>query len=360
MRRASFALALLPLLLASCSGDHDQLAARPKPSSDAGPILEDASAPADDADADASDPDNEPPPDASDENPLLPFVLTVVHGMPDAPAIRLCFVPVLSGEEKPLAEPPLPSKPQGLAYGARMVVEALSGIELPTTSLRPYVLSGDLGKAADAHCAELFDSEREGLVLSPLPLLPAGTFAEGRSALLVTTGCVGGADHVVPGQDLVCGDDYGPDAPTAGMVLVGMSAKSSGDKVGLQAVHAFATSSAVTVEVSPGDGFSPWLVTPHLSKGAIAPQPTPAFHAESSLAALPNEARILFKDAQSSAELGAIPLATALENGGLNQADFKEGRSFTLIGIGPQPNVGAGAWWKAFTVVAVANRPGGI
>lgn len=353
MRRDSFIIALAFLLLTACSGDHDQLAARPKPSSDAGNRLEDTGAPFDDADADELDA-GDPPSDAAEEPPG-PLVLTIVNGMPDSPAIRLCFVPVVNGVEAPLAEPPLPKEPEGLAYGASLVLTALEGVELSETSLRPYVLSGALDGEATS-CAELLAADREGLVVSPLPVLPVGTFAEGRSALLVTTGCAGFADHVAPGQGLVCGEGYSPETPTAGMVLVAMSRSSPGEGIGLQAVHAFATSSALSIEISPGSGLAPLVVAPSLAEGTIAPKSAPASFAPSSFGALPREASIVVKDAQHS-ELGRISLEVALGNGGMKAADFAKGRSFTLVGLGPQPTLADGPWWKAFTFVAVENSP---
>lgn len=352
MRRDSLVLALAALLLAACSGDHDQLAARPKPSSDAGDPIDDAGAPSDDADADELDGGD--PPDAATEPPG-PLVLTMVNGMPDAPAIRLCFVPVEDGVEAPLAASPLPNKPEGLAYGASMVLTALEGVELSEASLRPYVLSGALPED-EATCAELLAAEREGLVVSPLPVLPAGTFAEGRSALLVTKGCAGGPEKSAPGQDLVCGAGYSPDSPTAGMVLVAMSRSSPGEGIGLQAVHAFATSSALGIEISPGSGLASLVVTPSLAEGTIAPKSAPASYAQSSFGTLPKEASIVVKDAQNS-ELGRISLGVALDHGGMKAADFTQGRTFTLVGIGPQPTIGEGPWWKAFTFVAVENSP---
>lgn len=356
MHRRLLACFLVSALSSACSGDHDALAARP--ARDAGSDVVTRDVGTEDADADDLDAGDAPALDASDEpSPPEPFVLTIVNGMPDAPAIRLCFVPIVNGKEEPLANEPVPTDPAGLAYGRRMALDALPGIELATTTLRPYVVAGDLSAATNDSCAKLLDSPESGVTVIPQPLLPAGTFTEGRSALLVTTGCMGGSDHVADGQRLVCGEDYSPNSPTASLSLFAMAREAPGAGIGLQAVHAFTGGSPVLVDIAPAEGSVPVTVTTSLSPGTIAPKSPSASHDRWSLGALPEQATIRIQDPNSHSVLGSVSLGTALSKGGLQGADFVNGKSYTLVAIGPQPNVARGAWWQAFTILAIESSP---
>lgn len=343
--------------LFACSGDHDALAAKRGSERDAGAGSDDAASDAPLSDADLGDSDGiEPPLDAGgDASPPLPFVLTVVNGMPDAPEIRLCFVPVVDGEEEPIAAKPLPEAEAGLSYGKSLIANSLGGIDLAATALRPYVLSGELAASVET-CDALLGAPKEGVAIAPLPVLPAGTFGPGRSVLLVATGCVGGPDHVTSGRDLLCGEGESPDATTANLVVVAMSReKTTG--IGLQTMHALASPSSIAVEIAPSGPLAALPVGSATTRGAIAPKPSPVSYEIGSFGASARDASIRIRDAASLVELGSVSVGAALEQGGLAPADFANGRSFTLVAVGPQPNLQAGPWWSAFTVVAVDSDP---
>lgn len=354
MRLALFALALGLFASSGCSGDHDSLAAGP-PKRDAG---EPRDAPIDEPAPDAGDDDAQPAPeDAGEPEEPLPFALTLVNGMPDAPAIRLCFVPVVEGVEEPLSLPPLPDDDSGLGFGRRLALASLPGISFGSTALRPYVISGDLSRAKGVTCAKLLATQIEGVHLTALPILPAVTFSEGRSALLVTTGCVGGDEgHIAEGQSLVCGADYAPDSPTASLVVVPLSRSAPDSHLGLQAAHAFTFSRPVTFEIIPAEGFASVTVTPSAQPGTISPK-LPLLYDEPTFTAMASQAIAEVREVEGSSPLGRVSLGEAIGSGGLAPSEIRAGRNYTLVAVGPSPQVEKGPWWEGFTMLLIENDP---
>jgi len=335
------------LLLSACSGNHDQLALRPSPSNDASAPTHDLDAGDEDAaldDADAAKPGD---PDAATDPPG-PFVLTVVNGMPDAPAIRLCFVPVVEGEER-VAEAVLwPA--EGLGYGRAKVVAAL-GVDWATKALRPYVLSGE-GLAEVESCADALTTDDDDLVTTALPVLPAAGVTEGRSVLLVTTGCAR-ADE---GDASKCHDAPFTEGG-AGAVVVPLGRKAIGEGVGLQAVHAFAHGAAISMEIAPSLGLDSFTIAHTVTPGAIAPHPPSFAYDVAKLGPAPTDASIVVRDASSSNELARHSFGAALAHGGIEATTFAKGRSYALVAVGPSPIAEVPAEWRPFTMVVVEGEP---
>lgn len=348
MRLLSFALGSACLFFVACSGNHDQLALRPQGSQDAGGSNDGLDAGGEDApldEADAAD-----PADAATDPPR-PFVLTVVNGMPDAPAIRLCFVPIVEGEERVEEAALFPADAGGLAFGASRATSGLGAIDLAASALRPHVLAGD-ALAEVTSCADALTAPGDGLVVTPLPVLPAAGFTEGRSVLLVTTGC---ALHDTEAE-ASCGDAPFSDGG-AGMVVVPLARKALGDGIGLQAVHAFASSASVTVEIAPSFELPAFAVAHSITPGAIAPHPPSFAHEGSRFGPVPRDASVVVRDSSSSSEIATLPFASALTNGGIESTAFVAGKSYALVLIGPAPSAQRPSGWSALSVVLVEGEP---
>lgn len=355
--RSALALLLLGLVLPACSGDHDALAARPANPRDAG---DSGSEGVPDAFEEAGGDEDAKGPSADDDGgapPSKPFALAIVNGIPDAPAIRLCFVPRGEGGEEWERAISFPDDPAGLAYGRSQRASGPLAVEAADEDLALFVFAGALGEASSKSCAELLATTEETIVKRALPILPKGSFGGKRSALLVTRGCIGGEAHVAEGDEVVCGKGYSPAAPTAGLVMVAMSRATSASSIGLQAVNALSSGPPVFVEMQPDSNLVPFAVAPYLPQGAIAPLPAPTFKAESSFGVKVEAASVVLKDPNSSATRLSFSMGDALERGGLEAAEVEPGRNFTLVAVGPEPQIGSGPWWKAAAVVAVESDP---
>lgn len=400
MRRLAPFLAL-SALASACSGHHDQLAAGGSgghggaagAASDAG-----GSDASDEQDSDAATDgpaDDEPGADA-DAAPALPSVLTLVNGLADAPAMRFCFATVAGGAEWIPATPPFPADPAGLPYASRLALSTFPGLDLATTTVHPYVIAGDLSLLGSQTCADLLaatpepdsgsgpdaasDAEPdsaadaapdgssdaspdaapppEGIAIAPLPILPAGTLSAGKSYLLVATGCVGGPAHTASGDTTVCGQAYTPTTPTATLAVVALSRATQAGALGLQAVHASTYPAAANVHVAPAGGNgSSFAIADGIAPGVLAPKTATFSYQRQSFGPSPGDASLVFQDKSSTSPLAGIPLSQALANGGLSDADFQDGASFTFVAVGPHPGAGQGPWWSPFTFVVVPNEP---
>ncbi len=341
-------LAFLSLLLTACSGNHDQLALRPQPSQDAGHDHFDAGA-GEDASLD-DEPDAADFPDASPEPPR-PFALTFVNGMPDAPAIRLCFVPVVEGEERIEDAVLFPEGAEGLAYGRSKVGSTLEAIDWAASAFRPYVLAGD-ALAEVTSCSEALMEAGEDLVATPLPVLPAFGVTEGRSVLLVTTGC---ALHDGEAESICRNAPFSETG--AGMVVVPLARKPLGQGIGLQAVHAFASSATIAVEIAPALDLPAFTVANAITPGAIAPHPAPHAHEASRFGPVPRDASIVVRDSSSSSQIAAFGLGSAMANGGIETTAFVEGESYALVVLGPSPSAQLPSGFQPSAAVLVKGEP---
>lgn len=96
-------------------------------------------------------------------------VLTIVHGVVDAPSVRLCFR-AGSRDEQRVVDPP--DEAQVLAYGAAVVLHELDGVDFETDDLQPVILTGDLERISDLGCKEAIEAAR--LEPEPAPTEPPG------------------------------------------------------------------------------------------------------------------------------------------------------------------------------------------
>jgi hypothetical protein len=283
-----------------------------------------------------------------------PSKLTIVNGVNDYEAIRLCFVPWPDGGETPA----FPADAKGLAFAAAAVIDVASGMVPKGTDVYLHVIAGNLDKTTGKGCAEITAGNLDpDVLLVPLAVIPKAALEAPRSLLLVPNGCLGGAGHEDELEKVACGKEYSIDTPTAGLVAVGMSRIVQGDKISMQAAHASVAMSTVDVRVLPGaQGGVAGQVAPGLTAGAIGKIPPFREFSRADLGPA------LATNIQTFPPGHSMPSSTqllgeALGRGGIAEADFEDGLSFTLVGVGSAPGVLAGAFWHPLTWTVVRSDP---
>ncbi len=282
-----------------------------------------------------------------------PPVLTLVNGINDHDAIRFCFVPYPDGGDPA----PFPSDTSGLAFAAATRVDPASVIAADT-DVYLHVVAGDLAQTKDLGCAELTGGNAPaGVVVAPVAVIPASAFTAKRSLLLVPTGCLGGPGHTDPLEKEACGSAYSLDTPNPGIVAAAMSRVMAEASLSLQAAHASQAMPTVDMRIVPGtEGGNPQQVAPSLTSGAVGPFPPFQKLARVEMGSIA-QAQILTFPPGQPVQTSAAPLEAALARGGLSQADFEDGRAFTLVAVGAQPGIAAGAFWHALTWTVVRSDP---
>ncbi len=374
----------------ACTTDHDALARQPRAASGGQGGRSGASATAGFATTAgtaaqggaAVNPDTEPPGDD---------VVTLVNGVVDASSVALCFASAPGvGDAPVLLGTPSPE----LSYGATVVVTELDGVSFAEDAIEAWVIAGTLSLIEGLDCeAAVALAEAEEARVTPvedpdgsagqgaggqagaagepgqaepppqlelpelraraLPLLPAGTFAQGRSVLLVLSGCLGGAAFSDPLETAVCGEEYTPKASTLRPVVVKLSRQSRFDKVGLQGVQGSLAAGALDLRIAGGASRLPLAFASDLTFGGIEPRPADVrfgsdelgFSARAHGVQAVAEADVLFKEDWAS--LGERAGVSALENG----------RNYSLALVGPSPRVLKPGFWNAPLFVLIDNDP---
>jgi hypothetical protein len=276
----------------------------------------------------------------------------------DYPAVRFCFTAYPTGPDVQ----PWPQDPAGLPF-ARGAVLDISGSALPSgVDVRPVVVAGDLASTSGLGCAAILalpppGDAGGGVVVTPLPVIPASVFTSGKSLLLVPTGCVGGPGHTDPQQSLGCGADYTPDAPNTGLVVLAMNRLTDPAHIPLQVVHASLALPTVDLRVTPGiDASAEVQIVGNLSYGADAP--SPPFTALSALGygAL---SKLVLKTYSPGTmyPTSVTPGSDVFDKGNVKSSEFTNGSGFALVAVGGYPGVPAGAWWHALTYALVRTDP---
>lgn len=282
-----------------------------------------------------------------------PPVLTIVNGVNDHEAIRICFVPWPDGGDPA----PYPADTAGLAFAAASRVDPATVIPADK-DVYLHVLAGDLAKTKDLGCAALTGGNTPaGVVVAPVAVIPASAFTAKRSLLLVPTGCVGGPNHTDPLEKEACGPTYSPETPNPGLLAAAMSRVTAEGALSLQAAHAAQPMPPVDVRLVPGtEAAMPQQVAPSLTAGAVGPFPPFRQLARFEMGSS-TQAQILTFVPGQLVKTSEAPLDAALARGGLTQAEFEDGRAFTLIAVGAQPGIAAGAFWHALTWTVVRSDP---
>ncbi len=343
------------------SSNHDQLAAR-----DAGPFTQVDASDAAEADGTAGDDALADVEDAlSDDayDPPLPIqpdgpsVFTFVNGIPDAPAIRVCFaLRTQSGFElQPVA--PWPSDAAGIAYAHASADSSVpGGVDLASEDVRVVVISGDLASIGNRTCAELA-APPAGVVLSPLEVIPAGTLSHGRHVVMAAAGCVGGESHTDPAQETVCGVGYAPTHPTVTLLLGTVDRVPPSDRVGLQVFAASLATPLSQVDHVLADPVVRTTLATDLAPGAVAPQPPNADIEPDWFGGPGSPNRFEIFDSGQPGASSTVLVGDAMARGGVAGQDVVSGSNFTVVLVGPRAGLGDGAWWAGFTMTVIRSDP---
>jgi hypothetical protein len=319
-----------------------------------------------------------------DPEPSGPTKLTIVNGVNDYDAIRVCFLPYPDGDPALL---PWPSEAEGLPFARGAVIAPIFDTIPKGKDIRPVVFAGDLAKIADKTCADALALAAQGpgdagdgdagdggaddggadggdagsslppLIAASLAVVPAAVFESPKSILLVPFGCLGGPGHDGPTATLACGFNYSPSAPTVSLIALGMSRKIDKAHLSLQIVNASAALQPSDVRLRSGfDDAKEWNVAPMLALGTIAPSPPFNMIAVKDFGAID---KVLVKTYlpgqafQSSATL----LAEASAHGMLPKTAIANGTGLTLVAVGAFPGLETGAFWHKLTFTLIKADP---
>lgn len=398
--------------LAGCSGDHDFFAQRNV----------DAATPADVSgalDTRGEERRNDvPPADAWEaslddrldvsEPPEPPgrWSFTWTNGLVDAESARFCFVPVVG--EREMRDQVVPVPPAGLPFGKSLVLGELRGVDLTTMGVHPYAVVGG-GAAAEGGttCAAILDAQdgavaddgaARGPVAIALPLIPAGTLAEGRSYLGVVTGCAlrwpyADAADAEAGNDADADRDAEPDAeagreageggadaaeggdanvfrppdraatcgassraPNAGLVLVRLSRRDVGARFGLQAVHASTAVAGARIAVERIAGSAP-VFSADLGPNQIVPRDGLTAVTRDDFGSSIGVALLRIASPVSAFPSAVFSLGPALAASGIEESALVEGDLLSLVLLGAQPGQNPGPPWNGARIAVVRNAP---
>jgi hypothetical protein len=358
------ACAVLALAAGGCmSSDHDALAARPEgrdaAAGSGGSGTDGSVAP----DATVDEPSVLPEgavaeaADDAEETGVIPdgpSVLTLVNGLADAPAVRVCFHAGSGTSFAPLPVAPLPDSPAGLPFATALVrFELPGGVELASQDVLPVVYSGEL---QDLGACDTLQPPPPGVLATAMQVIPAGTLVAGRSVLAVLAGCVGGPGHDSYAVDFVCGKGYSLSTPNAKMLVATMARAPVAERIGLQAFGGSLAATTLGLRHATAEQFIADIAY-DVNPGTIAPKPPSVDLTEQTLGADPAEGKLSVYQKYSSSPAATVTLGEALERGGLQPADFVNGRNFTAIWVGAREAVAPGPWWKPFTLLVVRSDP---
>jgi hypothetical protein len=401
--------------LSGCSGDHDLLAQKNT----------DAAAPIDARIADVHSDERRavPPADALDassfdamdrseppEPPEPPgrFSFTWLNGLVDVENARFCFVPAVGNRE--MRDQAVGSA--GLLFGKSAVYGELGAIDLAAMDVHPYAVVGGFTTGAEAGqtCAAILNAQDGAVgddgaagepVLLPLPFIPAGTLAQGRSYLGVVTGCArswpyadveagsdaadasdaadgadgaGGAHDAgdsAPDADDGSADATGIDvfqpppraaicgagaAPNAGVVLVRLSRRDVGASFGFQAVHATTAAAAARVTVERVGGNAP-VLSADIGPYQIVPRDGLIPVTPEELGSTVGSAALRVASPVSAFPAFSVSLASALAASDIAESGLIMGDRFSLVLIGAQPGQNPGPPWNPARMAIVRNAP---
>lgn len=276
---------------------------------------------------------------------------TVVNGVVDADAVRVCLVPYPDGS----SAPPWPED-DVLAFGRGLPVAPFEDWWPAGEDLELRVLTGELDATLGMTCDELSPSET--LTISSAGVLPASVRDSGRSLLLALYGCVGGAEHVANSQEMACGEGYEPSLPTLGLAAGGMSRIVVEGRIGIQLLQASAgTPPTSSVRARAGlEAATSLYVANDWSLGAIVPYPPFAVYSLAGLGTS-TEAQIETYLQGSDQPANVTTFAQAFEGSSLSLADLAEGINYVFIARGASAQLGPGEWWHDYGLTVVLADP---
>jgi hypothetical protein len=296
--------------------------------------------------------------------PPGPTRVTVVNGVNDYDAIRICFVPYPAGDP---AAKPWPSAASGLPFAHGSVLDL--AVDIPAgTDVRPTIFAGDLSKIAGKTCDEatalaLADSGDGGapmpLVAAALAVLPAPVFTSEKSLLLAPIGCMGGPGHDGGSAALACGFNYTASTPTVDLIALGMSRKTVSTHVALQVVNAAValqpTDFGITSSIQQSMNLP--LATA-LPTGGIEPKPPFTKLTLDELGPLDTVSIKTYLPGQGTMFVTSdTPMGEAFQNGTVASSQVVNGGAYVLVAVGSYPNIPAGAFWHKLTYSLIKANP---
>ncbi len=227
---------------------------------------------------------------------------------------------------------------------------AAGAVPAPTAMAGTASESGGQGGEAGAPAAM-----PPALRVGALPGLPAGALASGFSLLEVADGCFGARAFDDPYASDACGADYTPRAGSLSAELVTLARETVPSILALQALHASRASGALGFRTEPGpadDGATMTLVD-DIPEGALRPH-DPRVD-------LPSSSWGVNKPTWSLAgTLNGVTYASELwptvrRRAGLGA--LEDGRGYTIIAVGPSPDIAKLGFWHDFAFTIVDNDP---
>ena len=299
--------------------------------------------------------------------PPGPTRVTVVNGINDYDAIRICFLPYPAGD--PGAKP-WPTPTSGLPFAHASVLDL--AVDIPAnTDIRPTILAGDLTHVAGKTCEQAIALAGSGgagggdagppppIVAAALPVLPASVFTSEKSLLLAPIGCIGGPGHEGGTATLACGNTYTPSTPTVDLLALGMSRITAPSHVALQVVNASVALQVSDIGITPSikDAPNQPLATA-LPTGGIEPKPPFTKLTLNELGALGQVSIKTFQPGQGTMfPTSTTPLAEAFQNGTVAATQLENGSGYVLVAVGSYPNIPAGAFWHKLTYALIKANP---
>lgn len=296
--------------------------------------------------------------------PVGPTRVTIVNGVNDYDAIRVCFVPYPAGDP---AAKPWPAAASGLPFARAAVLDL--AVDLPAgTDVRPTIFAGDLTKIVGKTCDEaaalaLADSGDAGpqtpLVAAALAVLPAPVFTSGKSLLLVPIGCMGGPGHDGGNAALACGFNYSATTPTIDLIALGMSRKLDPNHVALQIVNAAVALQPTDIGLTPSIPEATNLpLATNLPTGGIEPKPPFTKLSVNDYGPLDSVSIKTFLPGQGTMfATSDTPLSEAFQNGSVSSMQVENGGGYVLVAVGSYPSIPAGAFWHKLTYSLVKANP---
>jgi hypothetical protein len=286
--------------------------------------------------------------------PATPTTLTVVNGLVDSDAIRVCF------EASPAPDPgtlPWPGV-QGLPFARGVAITELDGTIPADGDVQVTLLAGDLAATGGATCEALRQAPPANVQVATVGVLPAAVFAEEKSLLLVAAGCIGGAGHSHELEETVCGAGYSEATPNPTIFAGFMSRLGELDRIRMQFAQASVGLPDSSLRIRAGDSTAVGTTAvPTWSPGAIAPYPPFDNFTKAMLLDVPSAEVQLYPGNGGGDPFNVTSFAAAFANSTLEVADLSNGDAITFLSVGAPPGIAAGPWWNAFALTVVESLP---
>jgi hypothetical protein len=301
--------------------------------------------------------------------PPGPTRVTVVNGVNDYDAIRICFLPYPGGDP---AAKPWPAPASGLPFAHASVLDL--AVDIPAnTDIRPTILAGDLTQVAGKTCDQaiaLAGGSGGGtgggdaglpppIIAAALAVLPASVFTSEKSLLLAPIGCMGGPGHEGGNATLACGNSYTPSTPTVNLVALGMSRITAPDHLALQVVNASVALTPTDIGLTPSIQNAPnQPLATALPTGGIEPKPPFTKLTVNELGALGQATIKTFLPGQGTMfPTSSTLLAEAFQNGTVAATQLENDSGYVLVAVGSYPNIPAGPFWHKLTYSLIKANP---